>query len=86
LPSWQVPVGQAMGVCSIGCALCLVAPAHAAAPSFYPGPRGAASLGGLSPAGPSSPASPTPKVGGAGLWLVPWTWSGQTPPRTGTQK
>src|SRR5215211_2087774 len=54
---------QAMGVWSTGCALCLVASAHAAAPSFYPGPRGAASLGGLSPAGPSSPASPTPKLG-----------------------
>ena len=39
------PIGQAMGVWSTGCALCLDPPAHAAAPSFHPGPRGAASLG-----------------------------------------
>jgi hypothetical protein len=29
---------------------------------------------------------PYPLWGRAGLWLVPWTWSGQTPPRTGPQK
>jgi len=39
------PVGRAMGVCSTGCAWRLVRVAHAAAPSFHPGPRGAASLG-----------------------------------------
>jgi hypothetical protein len=49
---------RAMGVCSTGCALRLISAAHAAAPSFHPGPRGAASLGGLSPASPSSPAPP----------------------------
>jgi hypothetical protein len=56
------PIRRAMGVCSTGCALRPAA--HAAAPSFHPGPRGAALLRGLSPAGPSSPASPTPKLGG----------------------
>jgi hypothetical protein len=59
--------------------------AHAAAPSFHPGPRGAASLGGLSPADPSSPAPPI-SPGRAGPRLMPWTWSGQTPPGTGPQK
>jgi hypothetical protein len=50
--------GRATGVCSTGFALRLVPAAHAAAPRFHPGPRGAASLGGLSPTDPSSPASP----------------------------
>jgi hypothetical protein len=53
--------------------------------AFHPGPRGAASLGGLSPADPSSPAPPI-SPGRAGPRLMPWTWSGQTPPRTGPQK
>jgi hypothetical protein len=59
--------------------------AHAAAPSFHPGPRGAASLGGLSPADPSSPALPI-SPGRAGPRPMPWTWSGQTPRGTGPQK
>jgi hypothetical protein len=59
LPSWQAPVGRAIGVCSTGCALGLVPAAHAAAPSFYPGPRGAALLGGLIPSRPVIPG-PTP--------------------------
>jgi len=42
----------------------LVPAAHAAAPSFHPGPRGAASLGGLSPADPSSPTPPISPLGG----------------------
>jgi hypothetical protein len=53
--------------------------------AFHPGPRGAASLGGLSPADPSSPAPPI-SPGRAGPRLMPWTWSRQTPPGTGPQK
>ncbi len=79
------PVRRATDVCSTGCALRLVRVAHAAAPSFRPGPRGAASLGGLSPADPSSPAPPI-SPGSAGPRLMPWTWSGQTPRGTGPQK
>ena len=62
-----------MGAWSTGCALRLVPLTYAAAPSLYPGPRGAASLGGLFPNRPVIPASPAPKLGGAGPWLVPWT-------------
>jgi hypothetical protein len=79
-------VGQARGVWSTGCAWRLVLAAHAAAPSFHPGPRGAASLGGLSPAGLVIPGPAPIPFEGAGPWLMPWTWSGQTPPRIGVQK
>jgi hypothetical protein len=48
-----------MGVCSTGCAWHLILAAHAAAPSFHPGPRGAALLGGLIPSRPVIPG-PTP--------------------------
>jgi hypothetical protein len=54
--------------------------------AFHPGPRGAALLGGLSPAGLVIPGPAHIPFERAGPWLMPWTWSGQTPPRTGPQK
>jgi hypothetical protein len=63
LPSWQVPVGQAMGVGSIGCALRLVVPAHAAAPSFSPGAARSGIARGPVPSRPVIPGLARPQVG-----------------------
>jgi hypothetical protein len=61
LPSWQAPRRACTGVCSTGCAWFR---RHTPRPrAFHPGPRGAALLGGLSPADPSSPAHPSPLGG-----------------------
>src|SRR5215211_3691729 len=82
LPSWQAPRRAGNGCLEHRLRVAL-GPLHTPRPrAFHPGPCGAASLGGLSPTSPSSPAPPTAL--GAGPWLVPWTWSGQTPRRTGT--
>ena len=51
-------------------------------PGLCPGPRGAALLWGLSPAGPFI-LGPLPP-GRAGPRVVPWTWIGQTPRQAAT--
>jgi hypothetical protein len=53
-------------------------------PELCPGPRGAALLWDLSPAGPSI-LGPYPLEGPIRR-IVPWTWTGQTPPRAATYK
>jgi hypothetical protein len=62
------PAGRVTDICSTGCAWFR---RHTLRPrAFHPGPRGAALLGGLSPADPSSPALPI-SLGRAGPRLVP---------------
>jgi len=52
-----------MGVWSTGCALCLVASAHAAAPSFYPGAARSGIARGPVPSRPVIPGLAHPQVG-----------------------
>src|SRR5215218_4071723 len=76
------PVGRAMGVCSTGCALRLVRCTRRG-PELPPGAARSGIARGPVPNKPVIPG-PTYSLGRAGPWLVPWTWSGQTPRRTGT--
>jgi hypothetical protein len=46
-------------------------------PELLPGAARSGVARGPVPSRPIIPASPAPKSGGAGPWLVPWTWSGK---------
>src|SRR5215216_382842 len=55
-------------------------------PELSPGAARSGIARGLSPAGLVIPGPAHIPFERAGPWLMPWTWSGQTPPRTGLQK